>query len=411
MLKNKPYFLFLAVGLLIVLFLIIPVKTKADTPSIIQLGNFGGYAWSPNIGWIDMSGVSFDATTINATNLKANLDGYAWSPNIGWISFNETAGCPSGPGTGSVCKPYVNFESSNGAIFGWARAWSLKTSAIENYDQESNTTTGDPEEWADGWISFRGTGYGTGCAIITGGSSGGPIIGSCSGYAWGSKVIGWIDFSPVLAGYAPNSNTDVTLKVNDSIGPITVFPGNPVTLTWTGTNLNVSPPNWCNLSVSKDSYQNFTTLPPGGCGLSFCFPSTNGSSYVVPSQFLTGGTYTYQIRCFGPNVWPYTIPSSAVDDVIVNIVIPALSMDSPSCNTLQFVSATNISPGTACSGTAANYFNQVPNYLPKIVNNVSAGTYNLSCDGVTSNSVSVIDCENPPSPNNGDHSVPVYHEN
>jgi len=114
-----------------------------------------GWAWSDTVGWISLSGLSF-GISIDA---NGDLSGYAWSDNIGWISANEDDldDCPQG-----ACKAKL----SGNNLQGWMRALSQ-----------------DGNGW-DGWISLKGSGYGP---TVSG--------GNFSGYAWGSDVVGWIDFA------------------------------------------------------------------------------------------------------------------------------------------------------------------------------------------------------------------------
>lgn len=129
-----------------------------------------GYAWSDTIGWISLncSNTSSCGTSNYAVSVATNgdLTGYAWSDNIGWIQFGNLSigAMPSGSGTTAT-----NANFSNGAMSGWIRALSA-----------------DSLGW-DGWISLKGSGYG----VIT-------TNGVFGGYAWGSDVVGWIDFSPAL---------------------------------------------------------------------------------------------------------------------------------------------------------------------------------------------------------------------
>ena len=143
-------------------------------------GSLTGYAWSDNIGWIsfncvdggveqsDICSTSEYGVSIGADN---ELFGYAWSDNIGWISFNESdlGGCPKGS-----CKAKL----VGNIITGWAKALSAN------------------EEGWDGWISLSKQpsdviDYGVILdeeALVFG------------GYAWGSEVVGWINFSPAFGG-------------------------------------------------------------------------------------------------------------------------------------------------------------------------------------------------------------------
>lgn len=75
----------------------------------------------------------------------------------------------------------------------------------------------------DGWISLSGSspGYGP--------TKSGSIF---SGYAWGSDVLGWLDFSQVLYGVSTPPTIDSF--TSSPANPIT--PGTDVTLTWSTTN-------------------------------------------------------------------------------------------------------------------------------------------------------------------------------
>jgi len=121
-----------------------------------------GYAWSPNVGWISFQGDNYGV----AINPDSTLTGYAWSPNVGWIDFGSQSGCPTGS-----CDPQVDFDTNT--FSGWARAL--------NYGHG----------W-DGWISLGGSNHGSGTYGIEVTSSGGFTPSS---YAWGSDVVGWMNFS------------------------------------------------------------------------------------------------------------------------------------------------------------------------------------------------------------------------
>lgn len=135
--------------------------------------NVWGWAWSDGIGWISLNncdnptlvspnctgpdyGIKYDSAT-------GNLTGYGWSDSIGWVQFGGLSGFPA---RGSN----ANINLTTGAVTGWARAIA---------------GAGRTDGW-DGWISLSGTGYAPIFNISTG-------IGS--GFAWGSNVVGWIDFT------------------------------------------------------------------------------------------------------------------------------------------------------------------------------------------------------------------------
>ena len=125
-----------------------------------------GYAWSDTIGWIDLncSNSGTCATGNFGLSIADNGDvsGYAWSDNIGWVSANgsDLTGCPSG-----ACKAKL----SGNNLQGWLKVLAGGTSQSGGWD---------------GWISLKGSGYG-------------PTVSNTnfSGYAWGSDVVGWMDWS------------------------------------------------------------------------------------------------------------------------------------------------------------------------------------------------------------------------
>ena len=140
------------------------VKTEAagETPIL-------GYAWSDTIGWIDLNCANTNSCGAHNFGLSVaqngDISGYAWSEHLGWVSANSSdlSGCPSG-----ACKAKL----SGNNLQGWMRVLSQ-----------------DGNGW-DGWISLSGSGYG-------------PTVsnGNFSGYAWGSDVVGWVDWSLARTAY------------------------------------------------------------------------------------------------------------------------------------------------------------------------------------------------------------------
>lgn len=132
------------------------------------------WAWSDNIGWIQMDpspgGVFIDNST-------GAFSGYAWSDNIGWIDFTDT-----------------KLDWLNGQVSGWAKA-----------------VAGDAASGWDGLISMRGASpdYGVNVNLST---------GAFSGYAWGSDVVGWVDFSKATLTAVPT--LFVSLAANPSVGTV-----------------------------------------------------------------------------------------------------------------------------------------------------------------------------------------------
>lgn len=174
----------LFVGLILLLLILNSVVSPrnkefafADTLSL------SGYAWSDNIGWVSLSGSGYGVSVDSSDNLL----GYAWSDNIGWIQFGglDTGSMPSGSGTQKK-----NAQINGNSFKGWIRALS------------------NGGGW-DGWISLSGAGYGV---------SQSPSTAALSGYAWGSDVVGWLDFStavgPSCTPVYSCSGTDTILYKN-----------------------------------------------------------------------------------------------------------------------------------------------------------------------------------------------------
>ncbi|MBU1046574.1 hypothetical protein KKH36_02225 [Patescibacteria group bacterium] len=168
----KKIILFTALGLILLFTFYFNQQDKVFEQPHVMAGNehnLSGYAWSDNIGWISFNCLDLDTCGVVNYGVNVNSDnelsGYAWSDNIGWISFKESdlSDCPKG-----TCKAKL----VGNELTGWARV--LKNG----------------NGW-DGWISL-GTqptetiNYG---AFLS--------ENKFEGYAWGSDVVGWIDFSPI----------------------------------------------------------------------------------------------------------------------------------------------------------------------------------------------------------------------
>lgn len=191
-----------AAGLLLAgAFYISFISTPTDV-SAAQAGsnNITGYAWSSNTGWMDFSTSTYNPNGVLADG-SGNITGYAWSDNIGWVKFGGLSSFPTnGPGTFSTSTKIVN-----GNVIGWARACA-GTSNGDCSNMNSRT-----DGW-DGWISLRGTGYG-----VTFDSNSKRF----SGFAWGSNVVGWLDFSKVQLLETVNPDLPIVLSSNPA-SPITM---------------------------------------------------------------------------------------------------------------------------------------------------------------------------------------------
>lgn len=149
-----------------------------------------GYVWSSNIGWIKMSGSNYG---VDYNSNTGSLSGYAWSPNIGWIRFDGS----------NTAKALAGGSPEAG---GW-----------------------------DGLIRLNGPNFGIDYVKDT--------VRGCylNGWAWGSDVIGWIQFtgnnfttavSPCELEPQPG---DISCSFSASPRRL-IRPRNETTLTWSCQN-------------------------------------------------------------------------------------------------------------------------------------------------------------------------------
>lgn len=171
--KLKISFLLFAVVLTCSIFIKSIDKVEAQTITV----SLSGFAWSSNIGWINLDSVKADTST-------GDLSGYGWSSNIGWVSFNaaDNSGCPSGS-----CAPKV--DKNTGKFSGFIRACA---GTVAGNCQGASRTDG----W-DGWIELSGSNHTSPDASGNGGVTYDNVNKNVVGYAWGSDVVGWIDFTGV----------------------------------------------------------------------------------------------------------------------------------------------------------------------------------------------------------------------
>jgi hypothetical protein len=138
-----------------------------------------GYAWSENIGWISFR----DGATPVKVESDGDLVGYAWSENIGWIQFGGLSGFPVTP-----YESNSNAKLTGQTLSGWARA----VAGI----------SGDNRGGWDGWIALKGVRIQLNSTALASNPapafvSGCTSTGCTNGAAWGSDVVGWVDFSGV----------------------------------------------------------------------------------------------------------------------------------------------------------------------------------------------------------------------
>ncbi|MEK7208632.1 MAG: hypothetical protein AAB677_00010 [Patescibacteria group bacterium] len=210
-LARWPFFiliLFITVSLFTAYVFFNPQSVLGDTSKILS-----GFAWSSNIGWIQMdSDLDNDDGDypVTLSGSGTTLAGYAWSSNIGWIRFDPIIGVdgnalPAGQ-TGSSAQIAGNL------VTGWIRACSVfKTGCAGNSDVSDDFGL-KPDSarggW-DGWINLGGTSPNYG---VTFNPSTGEFDADGSGgsFAWGATNVGWINFCPKnLSGAVTNACVSV----------------------------------------------------------------------------------------------------------------------------------------------------------------------------------------------------------
>lgn len=188
----------------------------ADRPPLAQAGtshNVSGFAWSGTIGWISFN--CTDTNTCGTVDYGVNIDpttgvfsGFGWFENIGWIAFAPVGVTPDG----TVNPAKLNLTTNQ--VSGWAKA----------------VAGGSPGSggW-DGWIKMSGT-AGSGSYAVKRNGCG------LEGYAWGSDVVGWIEFKPSFGGVILSGSICTGPTATLTADPSTINSGDSSTLTWTTAN-------------------------------------------------------------------------------------------------------------------------------------------------------------------------------
>jgi hypothetical protein len=316
-----------------------------SVPAEAASGSLSGYAWSDTVGWVSFSGSNYGIAVAS----DGTLSGYAWSDNIGWISANtsDLTGCPSGS-----CIAQLN---DDGTLSGWLKA----------------TAGGSAESggW-DGFISLAGTGYGPER----------QEDGSFSGYAWGSDVIGWLDFQYASTDVLPTPSATLEVrKVGDTdwSDSLVIDPLDEVELTWnrdgasnTATCESVPPTNGFSTGGTTSGTDSDVIEPEGGDVQVFGLVCYSDSGTAV-SDSVTVTTNAGSGAAFCPD-----IPTKVANGTSVDLCYELGTNDPGSCS-ITGGTVTILSPLTDTSGSVPS--NPVTGEV----------TYTLSCVGGDSDMVTV----------------------
>ena len=172
--------------------------------SIGETNTLDGFAWGAEVvGWVSFGGEACAGGSYGVTydTVTQQFGGNAWSENIGWISFDytETGLPPEAPynAVGATTTARYVYDEDNPLtnqdrlLTGWARA-------LNGLD--------DPGDGYDGWIKLS-DGTETAPEPIWGGGAtrnaahmifnGATTSCELAGWAWGGEVIGWISLNTV----------------------------------------------------------------------------------------------------------------------------------------------------------------------------------------------------------------------
>lgn len=251
--------IFLAILFCFFVFLSIPFFAHAAPVSMT------GYAWSSNIGWINVSGPNYQVTVDDITG---DITGYAWSSNIGWIRFDGLSDCP---GTND-CNAHFNFSTSE--FDGWIRA------CVGTINGDCSTMESRTDGW-DGWISLNCSNTGSCATSDYKWYLSGAVV---EGYAWGNDVLGWVDANNIQFGLmAPTTNLGIRILGSGgsftSTSPFNINVGDDIELEWSSVGATS-----CAGTVSGDP-------AAGGFITSGATSGTLSGSLTEPSED-TSATYT-----------------------------------------------------------------------------------------------------------------------
>lgn len=339
-----------------------------------------GWGWSSNIGWISFSSANSGtfgnySVNISTSSQYSYMNGWAWSPNIGWISFES--------GDNVHPNPYIDMFT--GSVLGWARACSA---TVDNDCKSAPISSG----W-DGWISMSGNNYTSPGSGVTYDVN----TGKFNGFAWGSEVLGWLNFDtgisdPVISPILFSSSTPAcTLSIATS--PSTMTPaGGTATVNWTSTNVKNDS---CELTGPSVNIVNISS--PGSGGRTFNLPANTDS---------VNRDYRYYFRCNSGAIMCSAVttvpPPPGIDNPIPKMWLDNDPLKSKAITSILVgqTAKVNWMLGTKYTGCKGNNVSQTDSSLPSgptwfsrgilkarneylsEINNLNAGVYelNLLCD-------------------------------
>jgi hypothetical protein len=367
-----------------------------------------GWTWSSNIGWGSASSTQPGAGGGGTYGLQVdgsgNINGYIWTSNIGWIKFGNGGRDAYGPLSsfpGNGAPPANANVSSTGVVTGWARACAGTLSG--NCSSMASRTDG----W-DGWIELSGANHVSGSGGVTLGvdPANTNTYDKFSGYAWGSDVVGWVNFSDItlcpggICGTPPQPTNTLTVTPSGTgSGAVTGIEGsNPDSIICGYNGVTKTRSGNCTENVATAGTLVTLTATPA--------PGSSFTSWSVPTCTDTG-----------PGVSTCPVNVSGAVDVTANFTVcpggvcptpsprpipPTVSCTGHTDGTTIFLTATSTGFGgdtlsyswTAGSGFAnfvgsSPSYNSTPssagNYSPQVsvtdINHSGNNRTNISCGG------------------------------
>ncbi len=323
--RNKYTLAILALVSVLAIITLIFFSNPAKISRAASVSNLNGWAWSSNIGWVSLN--CQDTSVCSASDYKVQVDsdgklsGYAWSSNIGWIQFNPAGPYPESPQTSAV------IDLVTGVASGWLRALSYGGG------------------W-DGWIKI------TDAKVNS---------GKFEGWAWGSLVVGWLNFGNVNISIPPG---DFNLSLGGEGGGAVAC--NSVPLSWTAASgadayriLRGSP------RVDISPYQPYTALN------------------FIDTTVSQNTTYLYQIEAY--NAGGGTKRSNEIN-VTTPYCPPTVSLSANPMNIFQGQSSTltwSSTDSTSCTASGSWSGSKALSGSEVIIPSPPpSATYNLTCSGL-----------------------------
>ncbi len=299
MYKNNKYFL---VSFITVTIFLLTSFSEAHA-QVSGSYDLHGWAWSSNVGWISLnsSDTGSGGGPYKVQMLSGgDLSGYAWSSNLGWISFNtnDLVGCPS--------VTAGNIDVNTGAITGSIRV----VSGIGRNDgwngclELSGVNHLSPDQSGNMGVTYNNSN------------------GSIGGYAWGSDVIGWVQFMGTCDSNCGYQFISPTISVTSSA---TVTMGTYPTLSWTLNNFG--PYDTCRGDGSPDN----SIFPRiGDRDWSATTSSSGQSNLPVTNQ----SVYVYTVTCYSHDLKATLSASTTVTGIApAQVTVSLTPNDAAYCST------------------------------------------------------------------------------